>query len=313
MKRRLAQMDGNGSLDLLLDTLCNVFGGIVLIACLLAILPRHKSPPPLLPTHVAGSQMIERRMASAQIEIERMEAEIERLSSKTNPALAELQSRRASLEKLRDKLQNDKSTQEKMEVNEAEAHAITETGDIEALQNTLNQLRFKNSQAEELDTASKEKIAFLEERSKQLADELSDITKGRTQAVRFPRERDAKKDPFPIILRYNSVYPLEIGNAGRGNPAIQKIPVHGGEAFQAKPLPGKGIINPMEDKQLDDTLKAAIRGDMYVSLYLYPDSHEVFADLRDTLSRAGIRYGLEFVEQTRDLAFSSSGTAPPEL
>ena len=48
MRRRLSG-SSDDSLELLLDTLCNVFGGIVLIACLLAIIPRATMPPPVCP------------------------------------------------------------------------------------------------------------------------------------------------------------------------------------------------------------------------------------------------------------------------
>ena len=44
------------SIDLLLDTICDVFGGFVFIACLLALLSNHKTPTPDDPTGTSGMQ-----------------------------------------------------------------------------------------------------------------------------------------------------------------------------------------------------------------------------------------------------------------
>lgn len=59
--RRKLHANQQDSLELLLDTLCNVFGGIILIACLLAMLSRPKSekPPPVqIPERLIGVQVI---------------------------------------------------------------------------------------------------------------------------------------------------------------------------------------------------------------------------------------------------------------
>jgi hypothetical protein len=76
MKRRLQSASESDSLELLLDTLCNVFGGIVLIACLLAILPRQEMSSPLMPSESASAEMLERRLIAAREETIRLKSEI---------------------------------------------------------------------------------------------------------------------------------------------------------------------------------------------------------------------------------------------
>jgi hypothetical protein len=312
VRRRLNGAGDSDSLELLLDTLCNVFGGIVLISCLLAIIPRQQMPPPLLPTHSATAQMIERRIITADEELNRLQSDIDRLSKSADPRLAELQARRDSLKKLQERLDTGLKERGDQELNVAEARALVARGNPEALEERLGELRLQKSKTENLHNAATDKIRFLEQRRKNLSEETAKLTKGRMQAVRFPRERAATASPFPIIIRYNSVYPMALGEKMRPNPAIARIP-HADEGFQVKPLQGQGITAPNDDLDLHATLKAAAGGKCYASIYLYPDSHGVFPDLRDALAKAGLNYGLEFVVREQELRFSSEGAAPPEL
>lgn len=313
MKRRFTNSTESDSLELLLDTLCNVFGGIVLIACLLAILPRQDMPPPLLPEEEATAAMLERRMTSAQEEISRIEAEIERLLNSTDPKLAELQARRDSLKRTSDRLQSEIRKTQNQESGEAEALAIISQANPDLLAERLKELKLEKSKIEGIESAATEKIKFLEERIKNLQDEAGKLAGGRTQAVRFPRERRAASSPFPIIIRYGAIYPLNIGKDFGDNTAVTMIPFPSEEGFQADPVKGSGIIHPEGHKQLEATLRAAAKKGYYATLYLYPDSHKVFGELREVLAKESLTYGLEFVDADRKLAFSSEGTAPPEL
>lgn len=313
MKRRLDHAGDTSSLDLLLDTLCNVFGGIVLIACLLAILPRQQMPSPLLPSHAASSEMIERRIATAKQEIDRLQFLIDSLSTTTDPKIAALQARRDSLLKIQNRLEEEIGQRRTTEMSQAEAQALAMSGDPEILAERLQVLKLLKSKTEGMDSAATEKIRHLEQRSKLLSDEAEKTSKGRSQTVRFPRERPARSSPLPIIIRHNAVYPLSIGKEMEDNPAVGRIEMDDRDAFRARPIPGRGVHQPSENAELKAVLRAAKARNLYVSLYLYPDSHQIFPDLRDVLSVVGIPYGLEFVPLERELNFSSVGSAPPEL
>lgn len=312
MKRRLNGAGDSDSLELLLDTLCNVFGGIVLISCLLAIIPRQQMPPPLLPAQSAEKEMIERRIIAAEQEARRLQAAIDRLAESTDPELAELQARRDSLKKLQEHLDTSIKERADLEFDEAKARALVAKGNKEVLEERLAELRAQKFKTENILNATSDKIRFLEMRCKNLSEEAAKLAKGKVQAVRFPRERSAAALPFAIIIRHNAVYPLMIGRYMRPNPAIQKIP-QTAESFQAKPIKGQGITLPKDDSDLDVTLKAMTDGKYYAALYLYPDSHSVFADLREALAKAGLKYGLEFVGGEQELNFGPQGNSPPEL
>ncbi|MGA0845712.1 MAG: hypothetical protein ACO3RV_04160, partial [Luteolibacter sp.] len=123
----------------------------------------------------------------------------------------------------------------------------------------------------------------------------------------------ARTSPFPIILRYNAAYPLVVDRNFADNPAIQRIPLDDGGGFTAIPKRGQGIHQPVDDDRFSSVLRWAASNDLYATIYLYPDSHGVFADLRESLARAKLSYGLEFIPPGRELNFASEGESPPEL
>jgi hypothetical protein len=293
MKRRLNGGGAGDSLELLLDTLCNIFGGIVLISCLLAILPRQKMPPPLIPAESAKEEMTERRIIKATEEIDRLKSDIEQLSQSTDPKIAELQSRRNSLNELLESLQKNAKDKDDLELNEADIRAIAAKGDPKLLEEKLMELKLQKSKNESKHATTVDKIRYLEQRSKNLTEEAEKLGKEKIQAVRFPRERAAKASPFPIIVRYDRVYPLQVDGGKRSNPDVEMIPI--------------------DDAALLTLLKVVETKGYYATVYLYPDSHRVFNDLTQVMGKAGISYGLEFVEAARELNFGSNGSAPPEL
>jgi hypothetical protein len=313
MKRRFTSASDSDSLELLLDTLCNVFGGIVLIACLLAILPRQHMPSPLIPVESASAAMLERRMISARGEVARIQSEIERLSRSVDPQLAELQARRDSLRRNHDRLQTNIKSREDKESSEAEARAIIGQGDTEALAEMLKELKLRKSKSENIESAATDKIRFLKERIEKLHDEAGALPNGRVQAVRFPRERNGESSPFPIIVRHNAIYPLVLGRDFEPNPAVKRTPNQSNDGFRADPIMGRGIVGQDPDKAFAAALKVAAAKGLYATLYLYPESHHAFGDLREILAKSKVPYGLEFMDPGMNLNFGSEGTAPPEL
>jgi hypothetical protein len=313
MKRRFQGASDSDSLELLLDTLCNVFGGIVLIACLLAILPRQKMKSPLVPSETASAAMLERRMITVREEMIRIEAEIGRIESSTDPKLGEVQLRRDSLRRVHERLGNDHKDRQKRESSEADARALVAQGNPEVLTERLRELNLRRSSTEGIESVATEKIRFLEQRSANLLEESANIAQGNTQLLRFPRERPSDDSPFPIILRYDAVYPLVIGADFGLNNSIRRTTTSANDGFRAEPIRGRGIAAPGKDEQLAATLKKAAGERLYVTLYLYPDSHLVLSGLKEALAKAKISYGLEFVKSERSLSFGAEGSMPPKL
>lgn len=312
MKKRFSQSDGD-SLELLLDTLCNVFGGVVLIACLLAIIPRASFPPPLLPVEIATNEMRERRIATAKSEIKQLDAKINELSQGADSSKSELLARRESLRRTLAGIKSQRQEIDDKEITEAEARATVAKEKPGDLQQTLDQIQIQVVRNENLVKSEDQKIKFLEDRLKQMNEESSVLSKGKVQAVRFPRERVRNASPFPIIVKYGQLYPLVIGESLEINDALIREKTSEEDTMRVAPVRGEGMTLPGSRATLSLTLKAAASEKTYISIYLYPDSFGAFQDLKNAIIDAKLSYGLEFMEDGIPLSFSSDGSAPPEL
>jgi hypothetical protein len=90
MKR--ARMDPPDSLEMLLDTMCNTFGGIILIALLIALFARDsQSPTAPSSSHRESSEMFRERIEQAEADLARAVALEQELEARvTTPAQADL-------------------------------------------------------------------------------------------------------------------------------------------------------------------------------------------------------------------------------
>ncbi len=313
MKRRLSRDDSTGSMDLMLDILTNVFGAVILIACLLAILPRHSAPSVLLPVAEAKSDMLERRIERAEKELADLQRELARVEESIDPQRA---SQAARLDSLKETLAFLKAEIERMSRGEevlAEAQALSALGRREELERELKNLKQQVVSAESLAKASQEKIDFLSRRKSELESQIKGAERGKTQTVRFPREKGQAGNPFPIILKYGRVYPLAEGVTLEDSATIKRTATGLGDAFLAEPIKGRGHQLPAASNDLRETLKVAKRESLYVSIYVYPDSHDVFQSLKELIFESNLRYGIEFIPSERSMRFSSAGSKPPEL
>ena len=313
MRRNRQLSNHNDPLELMLDTLSNVFGGIILISCLLALIPRHESRVSISIENQAHGEMIERRLSSAKEQLAEAEAAIEALAGEDDTGLGTLDLKRNKLETLVVKLRSESKSVEDSELSNAELEALARSGDPEKLRKELERLHRIAAEKEGMSKSILEKIKFLSGRLDSLSKEVEDLKKGLTQQLRFPRERGGKKDPFPVIVWGGAVYPLTTGAALAPNPALVIEPTTGGDGIITKPIRGKGFENPTMDREFIAGIKAAKNKGKYVSIYLYPDSHAVFRELKDALFQEGIAYGIEFMPAFHVMAFGSDGTMPPEL
>ena len=314
MMRKLSGEESTGSMDLMLDVLTNVFGAVILIACLLAILPRYSAPSVLLPEVEARSEMIERRMESAKRDLEDLEREIMRLEeSNADPQRASQVARRDSLKATLVSLEEEVDRLRRGEEVLARAEALSSLGRREELEKEVKRLAQEIVSAETLAKASQQKIEDLERRKGHLESQIQEVEEGKPQVVRFPREKGRTENHCNFILKHGRVYPLHIGKRFEENPAVTRTPIGLGGAFRADPLAGRGEQLPEASAGLRGTLTAVKRANLYVAIYVYPDSHEIFQELKSLIFEQGLKYGLEFVPSGRSMTFGPNGTKPPEL
>jgi hypothetical protein len=256
--------------------------------------------------------MVERRIETTRRELARAQAEIETLAVGADPTLAAEQARRDSLQRSLDRLTREETALTDTVTTAAELRALATNGDPAAMQAALDTLQARVAEAATAAAATSAKATFLEERLKKLSTEAGELAKGKISQVRFPRERRNDLGAFPLILVGGAIYPLQIGASLVDNPAVDRTPIPDKEAIRATPKPGQGMT-AKDEAALLATLAAAKKEGCYITVYLYPDSHAVFGDLKALIHKANVSYGLEFVDAARTLNFGQGGTKPPEL
>ena len=268
--------DEGGSLDMLLDTLCNTFGGIILIALLLALSVNKKSVElydKLFKTDDNKSELIR--------ELEQLKNSLLDLKDENIEILEDLEddaySKREEIEEIKDNLDDlnsDSSSLEKLAQRERE-----KLKDLKEMESTIEKERL--TMEEELSRL--EAIFEHQELSKELK-------KKPYRKVSLPQQKDTRKKPLPVIVAHGKMYPmisLNIGSVEKNEDGLMwnQTP---DKRFQVKVDPDKGV-DPMNDDALDLFLSSVgdaprlVRQNFFLNLFVYSDSENfaIFNKIRD--------------------------------
>ena len=302
MKKRRSRGPGD-SLDLLLDTICNSFGGIIFIACLVAILARDTPPAPASAMAAADASMLARRIRVAEDDLQQLEA------------LASEQTERAdrvgSLEQKRQEL---KAAIAALRAEAKSAIApLPDTTSPDALRSLRAANREQAAQLESLlnEIASAEQeTSRLAGRASQLRERTAAAASARREMLRFPKERRSEKSPFWVILKHGRVYTVRT-EAGDLNRTDLVWTERGAEAVELTPIPNAGKQLPDRKDELTAILRSVSAGRQYVTVCLYPDSYDTWRELRGLIQSSSLEYGLRFFEPSDALVMGTSGSPPP--
>jgi hypothetical protein len=292
MARRRKQEE-ESSLDLLLDTVCNAFGGIIFIVLLLSVLPSRNSAAEDS-KDASAAQLAE--LARLRIEIEQ-EERLEKLQQNTSSALAtqdaekELQQKKL-LETKKAALRNtiDARSKTEVELNAALSKESSETSRLAALKSRLEAAIVKGEQ----------------ERN---AQEIIN--------TRLPRLRSiAGKRRYFLIVYENRVY-LTFGTGAQSHeifPNEQDLKVSSeGRGKTFVPLAGRGM--PVGEWIKSPNGAAKFRGqfsehEWVINICLYPDSVDQFNPVRNAFTERGYDYNWHPITSDRPLKlFPASGPA----
>lgn len=294
------------SIDLLLDTICDVFGGFVFIACLLALLANHKTPTPDDPTGTSGMQgrVLAEKLEAAKSEL----AGLQKLNVKAKDIgqdkLQTLVQERDALQATLDRLRKQQPTNSDTTLSKDPA------GDLTELRSEVKALDQRLADAKARKDAADKKARDLAAQIQSLRSKLTAEDEKRIEHVRFPKERAITKSATNIILKYGAVYPL-IDSSGEKYSGITRV-MKGNEDFEAIPKKSEGIpISNIET--LRRLLASYQRGGVYVSVCVYPDSFETFRALKVLIIEAGLDYGFDVFPEHFIITFSPKGTSPAPL
>jgi len=289
MKRRRKQPD---SFELLLDTMCNTFGGIIMIALLIALLSRDASSDAEVRQR---TEAVQKQLEQAKMQI----AEAERLQEQVRAQAADpgVTSAFALLTE-RDELRSAIDASRAM---------------IESNATVVVTMPVAPDPAE-VDRMLAERQRLTNE-VRTLADAVEREGQARQRQFRLPRERATGKKTHYFIVRFGKIYPVHVmREAGRREL--------NDETLQWRGTPQGEIAVPRREVGINSVTGLGLFAGVFnqipkqtyaIHFLVYPDSFPGFIAARQIPTQRGYDVGWEFLPEDRPVIFSSQGQAPPAL
>lgn len=272
------------SLDLLLDTICNTFGGILFIAMLVVILTNQASRDAAPSTPTVESSRTLRKLRGELTESEshltklrqavRQKEDLERRFA--NPeSLALLESLR-SIDDQSDSLMHDRA--------ENLANVAESQADLEETAGKLEQLVDQMAQAKERLRREKENL------------EREASVRARTSAA--PQQRATQKLPLVFFLKVGRLCSYascdENGDMVQ-NIAESKVIEEAPGKKSIEPIPGSGLVVSIDGGNSEDIARRFSAFDktrFHLTVFVYKDSFGQFESLKNQMIRSGFEYQL---------------------
>lgn len=296
------------SLDLLLDTLCNVFGGIILISCLLALLTSNR---PVCPKNdssdsVVSGRFLADRLEAATKELAGLQAILDKIKAQGNEDIQKLLVERDQL----------RATQNRLRQAAAEEHVDDRSnndpvGDLTKLRSEVKALDLKIIDGKARTQAAAAKERDLASKLERLKTQIDETEAKRVEYVRFPREHTVAKTGFSIILKYGEVFPVYLADGGAFE-GVTRVPLKA-ETFTAIPKKAEGWDLVKDRTAILETLASCKRGGVYIAIYVYPDSFETFRSLKELILSSGLEYGFDIWPEHYKSRFGPNGSSPSPL
>ena len=296
------------SLYLLLDTLCNAFGGIILLAVLVVLLTSKEKTQS---SKAADSQeMLQRRLAIAQTDLQKSQQLAASLKAKANDERFKQQVALLSTRKnLQDAIQQTRDTDAQNSKDIDTANAVDPS----------ERLKFLNAQlaaAQAHKVEAKNSLAAAEENTQRLKQRLADLERQVTakldelqRPLRLPKEHETGKRVIYIIVRYGHIYLCRNFDLSRNETDIDWTTTLTGET--AEPRRGMGIDPKGSTAGLINFFKNMSDDSVYVAFCVYEDSFPAFIRAKQLASDSGLAYGWEpFQISDGPVSFGAVGHTP---
>lgn len=297
MKRTSAEQ-GVGSLELLLDTICNTFGGILLISLLVALLLN------------ATSRELREKTAAPQSEAALLQSEIER--ERLSSELSDLREAVGQRKVVVGKLLPSELIAEAREYRDAKLHHAQlverksdNVGGASQAQSRLNELaRTAAELSDKLEQARRE--------AAQLAKKLADQVAARSRDATIPRLRLATTAPRVYFLTQKRLYgPWPRRQYASGNDE-EFVVTEESDRRILSPKPGGGIAISSDEKNLNE-IKSRFANvnpnDEHVQIFVWPDSYGEFEPVRRAVTELGIMIELVPISRAAEV-FIGPRTTP---
>lgn len=299
----------NDSLDMLLDTMCNTFGGIILLAVLVTLLTsreRHGSAA----TATDTQEMLQRRVEMAQADLQQALQLQTALQAKANDERWKTQ---VSLLATRQQIQDEiKAIRELAAQNAKELDAAASTDPAERMKSLNAQLtaaQIKRLEAQNSLAASKENAKRLNTRLAGMEKKAVDLVNESQRQLRLPKEHETGKRVIYIIARYGRIYTCRNSDLSRNETDIEWISTLTSEV--AQPKQGRGIDPNANAAALRTYFRSQSGGSVYMAFCVFEDSFPAFIRAKQLATESGLAYGWDpFQFSDGPVSFSAVGHTP---
>lgn len=281
----------DSSLELLLDAICNTFGGVLFLAILVAVLlsmrpnkSQQQEETPGVPEETWLDLQVRLQQAQNDYEaLQKAAAEQDRLAQQfAEPDIVRQLEQLHQLRQQYDRLQGERAKQLEA-IAASEARRAKVLNDLAALDATLAQR---------------------EEELKQIKAELDKEVEQRTQTAELPYLRRATTSSLAVVVRYNRLYLLHqytsIGLRAGLNTEEFVILDDGLVAVKVTPKPyaGRPLTSYEACQQALSEIKERFPpGRYHLDLAIWTDSFDCFQQLKRAAVDTGYRYRLVLAEE----------------
>ncbi len=271
------------SLDMLLDTMCNTFGGIILIALLISMLARDVPSTTTVTDSSQKTDAVLQTYTNALVQHTQYQADLSRRAG-TVELLAQN-------ERLRE------------QVDLARANSVNAQKTAAEWERKVEEARQNNSQL----TA---KLSNLNRHIQQVNDEIKPLTNNNAAELRIPKLRPIKGHTnWDIIVKGGKLFPIQILVNGQPRPNDKCFDIKSDGSVEFKTAFG------IEAKDGSDGLVrilTSLNTNTYaINFHLFADSFPIFRRLRNTAIDKGFLYDVQMHQDDERLGMNQGPRREP--
>jgi len=296
------------SLYLLLDTLCNAFGGIILLAVLVVLLT---SKEKIHSSASADSQeMLQRRLELAQINLQKAEQLAARLQSQAgNPSMKAQMDLLGLRKEIQIAVQQTRNAAAQTSKDLDSANAVDPAERLKFLNAQLAAAKIKRLDVTNSLIAATENSQKLKVRVTNLEYQVTNKLEELQRPLRLPKEHETGKRVIYIIARYNKIYLCRNYDLSRNENDINWTSTFASET--AEPIGSKGMDPKANAAGLENYFKNMSDSSVYIAFCVYEDSFPAFIQAKQSVSNVGLAFAWEpFLISDGPVIFGDIGHTP---
>jgi hypothetical protein len=296
------------SLYMLLDTMCNAFGGIILLAVLVVLLTSNEKSQSK--TSSDTQEMLQRRLAIAEANLRQA---LQLQASLRAEANGERWKAQMSLLATRRQIQDEISAIRQLAAQNAnELDATTSADPAERMRGLNAQLaaaHARKTEAQNSLAASTENVERLKTRLASLENQATELVNASQRQLRLPKEHETSKRVIYVIARYGRIYTCRHSDLSRNEMDINWTSTLTGDI--AEPKLGRGIDPAGNAAELRGYFRNLSGSSVYVAFCVFQDSFPAFIRAKQLATESGLAYGWDpFRLSDGPVSFTTMGHRP---